>query len=878
MGTMIPLPPSRQLFAFLLVIPLLLLAAIVAQAQQLDERASGEHYILAFPDTTNNTSDARFPDKMDEHVYLFIYSAVDTKVTITGVGYSRTVTPVAGKFRVVDLLDPTQPAPMPILTDVGRISNGTFQLESQDPIVVYCSIMTRFGAEAFTPIPVESWGMEYYAAGVQGEVGNNVSPAGEFNYNATSKMFPAEITIIAADSNTLVTITPAGRLMNNSWPTTLTLQANQAYQIQSYVDTSNPGSAQPEFAGTLIRSNKPIGVISGNTRAQAEDIQPGLGKNIYKNMLMEWIAPVEQHGRSFVYMPTMDGWQFTGQPNEKPEEKRPEEWVRIYGTNAQGKQSGGSWLDPKSGVATNFTIPPPGKGGYHENRIAVPTAVYFKTDSAAQAFMNTVAVVKFLGTTGFGSNIGAKYDGVGTFMTEMTPREQWVNFAPYYVPTAPGGINHYVSLVTDTASAKRIVFGTTPGQPTGPFNFRYRIKGTDLIWGYQTVAPGIDYYVAGWNPATNSPDTGVRFGGDVRGTHVGHEEYRPGATRKRSDADPSTASAGTGRGGEEILHPSEYEEYLAVADAYPLAPSRVVLGASDSLRIDSPMDCSTMHVHVRAMRDSGVGLKQAGLERVTNAKLLFVTPTNPKDLVATSEAWFDVAAVDPLHDAAATLVIRDRTNKSWRVPYSYQAERADLIPTGKNGDDLDFGAVAFGTPAIQDLFVTNPLSRDITIKDLKTLRGGQNFTIVSPTVPPAIRLKPGEQMVIQVQFTPTEQDKTYDDSLRIILGCAELRIRLLAQEKPAAVDAPDIAGYGLGQNDPNPFHDATSIEFSIPRAGTVRLEIYDLLGRRVATLVDGTMQRGLHSATWTATGVPAGIYYYRLVGENWSGSREMIVR
>jgi hypothetical protein len=237
-----------------------------------------------------------------------------------------------------------------------------------------------------------------------------------------------------------------------------------------------------------------------------------------------------------------------------------------------------------------------------------------------------------------------------------------------------------------------------------------------------------------------------------------------------------------------------------------------------------------------------------------------------------------VAPVDPLQDAVATLVIKDRTNRTWRVPYNYQAERADLIPTGKNGDDLDFGAVAFGTPAIQDVFVTNPLNREITIEDLKILRGGQNFTIVSPTVPPAIRLKPGDRIAVHVQFTPTEPNKNYEDSLRIILDCVELRIRLLAQEKPAGVDGPEISGYALGQNDPNPFHDATSIEFSIPHAENVHLEIYDVLGRRVATLVDGRMGPGLHRTTWNATGVPAGIYYYRLIVEGWSGSREMIVR
>jgi hypothetical protein len=335
---------------------------------------------------------------------------------------------------------------------------------------------------------------------------------------------------------------------------------------------------------------------------------------------------------------------------------------------------------------------------------------------------------------------------------------------------------------------------------------------------------------------------------------MGYEQYRPGAT------------------------PATYEERLALSYGYPLAPSRLIQSPGDSLQIDTAIDCKTLHIHLKALNEDPVGLRSISLENPANAKFVFVNPLNPTDFIARVEASLDVVAIDPLQDASATVVITDRTSKTWRIPYSYRARRVDLNPTGKNGEDLDFGDVPLGVPVERDVTVTNPRDSDVTIRDLKFLTGNQDFIIISPTVPPAITLKPGESIVIRIQFIATEKNKHYDDSLRIILGCAEVRIRLLAQEKPAAVDAPDVAGYGLGQNDPNPFHDATSIEFSIPHTGTVRLEIYDLLGRRVATLVDGRMGPGVHRATWNATGVPAGIYYYRLVGENWSGSREMIVR
>jgi hypothetical protein len=69
--------------------------------------------------------------------------------------------------------------------------------------------------------------------------------------------------------------------------------------------------------------------------------------------------------------------------------------------------------------------------------------------------------------------------------------------------------------------------------------------------------------------------------------------------------------------------------------------------------------------------------------------------------------------------------------------------------------------------------------------------------------------------------------------------------------------------FSLNQNYPNPFNPATTIEFSLPAKSHVRLEVYSLLGERVATLVDGEREAGMFSLHWTAT-VPSGLYFYRL--------------
>jgi hypothetical protein len=85
------------------------------------------------------------------------------------------------------------------------------------------------------------------------------------------------------------------------------------------------------------------------------------------------------------------------------------------------------------------------------------------------------------------------------------------------------------------------------------------------------------------------------------------------------------------------------------------------------------------------------------------------------------------------------------------------------------------------------------------------------------------------------------------------------------------VGIPDrpVIGTSLGQNYPNPFNPTTRIEFSMERAGDVQLVVYDLAGRKVATLQDGPMELGEHSVTWngrsdSGAAVASGRYTYVL--------------
>ncbi len=83
-----------------------------------------------------------------------------------------------------------------------------------------------------------------------------------------------------------------------------------------------------------------------------------------------------------------------------------------------------------------------------------------------------------------------------------------------------------------------------------------------------------------------------------------------------------------------------------------------------------------------------------------------------------------------------------------------------------------------------------------------------------------------------------------------------------ADQSPFDVSVPD--GYQLSQNYPNPFNPSTTIRFSIVDPQFTILKVYDLLGRDVALLVNEKLEPGVHSVTFNASGLPSGVYFYRM--------------
>jgi hypothetical protein len=109
------------------------------------------------------------------------------------------------------------------------------------------------------------------------------------------------------------------------------------------------------------------------------------------------------------------------------------------------------------------------------------------------------------------------------------------------------------------------------------------------------------------------------------------------------------------------------------------------------------------------------------------------------------------------------------------------------------------------------------------------------------------------------------------------------RAILISTDPPQLLDAsepnrPSIPSQiELVQNFPNPFNPLTTISFGVPSVMNAKLEIFDLLGRRVATLIDGRVEAGTHHVVWDAVNAPTGVYIYRLSTTRESLSRKMLL-
>ena len=88
---------------------------------------------------------------------------------------------------------------------------------------------------------------------------------------------------------------------------------------------------------------------------------------------------------------------------------------------------------------------------------------------------------------------------------------------------------------------------------------------------------------------------------------------------------------------------------------------------------------------------------------------------------------------------------------------------------------------------------------------------------------------------------------------------------------------PLPGAFSLGDAYPNPFNPVTSINFAVPVESDISIQVYNIQGRVIETLVNGIMEAGYHTVTWHADDLSSGIYFVKMIGGEYVKTQKLML-
>jgi hypothetical protein len=103
-------------------------------------------------------------------------------------------------------------------------------------------------------------------------------------------------------------------------------------------------------------------------------------------------------------------------------------------------------------------------------------------------------------------------------------------------------------------------------------------------------------------------------------------------------------------------------------------------------------------------------------------------------------------------------------------------------------------------------------------------------------------------------------------------------VKVSSQSTGITINNGEIpTSFSLEQNYPNPFNPETNIKFGLPKSGNVKLAVYDISGKEVAVLLNEFKQAGSYTFNFNGSKLASGVYFYRIISENFVETRRMIL-
>lgn len=719
----------------------------------------GTRFLIALPDTvTNRNAGTRIT--LVPQVDLFLFSFSTANVTVAGPAGSRSVTVTPGASATVSLYDLFPPGVTPFVDVPGVPVRKSVSVVSDRPIFLYCRFVTPFGSELFTPLPVDRWGTAYRLASLRNDFPFNVgiTPGNEEGLDVGHA--PPQALVIAAENDTRVTVT-TGTGLNG--PGDFALQAGEALLVEAERPLNNQDTAARDLTGSLISADKPVAVLSGNTRTAggrgAYGITAPTTYNSVRNTLLEWLHPVDRPGTTFIYAPMM---------TEFPET---EEIVRVVATEPGVTTLTTSLGGPAIAIA---------EGEFADLRTSVlrlndvPTPFVLRTDKPAQAFAVSGSRGELIVDPA-----GVDYGGMsawGPSMTLLTPVDEWITAGRFRFFAAPAGVSQHLVVVAEKDAT--VTLDGEVLELEGVPNEAYR-------WGrFKVETPG-DHLLF---------STGGYASGIVYGINRGYEAYRPLRAEKEDDPVP--------------LHIAEYEEILSVSWSTPLPGVRVETDPDpDSLVIVRRDECDSTVLDVQRVVGSRdiltFGPMTAVLEPGSINLDVEIEPLAP--LGPVTGYRIRLRPIDPTRDASGSVAIR-AVGTERRVDFTY-ATTMVTFPA-----EIDFGTgLTVGTEYRRTIDLTNRKPFTGTVRGVALATGGNGFSIDAAGRFPSM-LGSGESVPIDVVFNGATAGATWRDTLLIHTDCGTYAVPLEAVTagEPPPVPLPTITGYDWGLRPPASTNDTLS--------------------------------------------------------------------
>jgi hypothetical protein len=697
-----------------------LILSINAFAQNKLVLTEGTRYMVAFPQVQASAYEKPLPQPMQ----LFISSKVKTKVRVQTPSIINDNARIDREYSV----EPNKVLKISVSTNYMNVNSQTksgygILVTSKAPISVSTYQAWMGNGELARHLPIESWGKNYYTSNMyQDRYGQN----GDYKYR------PSQILLIAGRDNTVVTYTPVWATEGgNDNPSaskgqsqTITLDKGETYLIKGKIDENYNKEWVTDLSGTLIRSNKPVGVISGHTKVailRYPDVLPPSGMfateaHFIRNNVHDAMLPLEMSGTEFVTIPSM----YTPVRNSGVGQSGAEigieddrgDVVRFIAIEDNTRVS--RMRSDGSGLAAERLL----KKGESFLATTLQEATYWKSDKLVIATQYGKSYAKvlppaFLPFDRKNSETPQGHPTVesGMPMMEYVPSvDRWTNYGVFH---SPEGMDNFLNIViTFTEIGKIKIDGRSL---TSAFGGAVRlIQGTPYAFIRTPIGAG-DHYI-------ESVDPKVRWCAWNYGSLDGLQQGRAYGT------------------------PVSIDLSIPCDDSLDIE-YQIVCGDVDGKVKILPENSSCAQFYAFIVEDENNFALEADMDNLTEYT---VFP-------------FKLNVVDKKQPAFARIRVITRSGNWIEKEFTYSGIDMEFNPK-----EVNFGTRPIGEKVCSTVVVVNKQQTPITLTDLKF--GKANFTVT----PNTLTLGPNESKEVVVCGTALSEVTT-TDTLLATINCVDLK-------------------------------------------------------------------------------------------------------